>query len=263
MKKGLCLLLLMVAVAISGNAAWADGDFYVIAGGSGGAVGTKITSVPYKILQSGFYYLGGDLTSSSPNGIEVWADNVTIDLMGFTLTGPNTTSGFGIYVNNNNNVEIRNGTVTLFYNGINCYGNNFRIINMRVLNIRYLAISLGNGYAPSYKSINNLVKGCQVCNSELGIRIYGDGVNLMNNEVSRVKYDGIGVMSSLLSGIFYHSSGGNIIGNASCNNGTGFLFQDINDFVIDRNSASGNTTNWSVTGTGLVWGLNAGGAPAP
>ena len=61
MKRIVWLVLFMVAVVLAGgDAAWGQGDFYVIAGG--GRVGTRISSVPYTISKSGFYFLGGDLT---------------------------------------------------------------------------------------------------------------------------------------------------------------------------------------------------------
>jgi hypothetical protein len=76
---------------LSSSPAWAE-DFYVIAGG--GAVGTKITSVPYIITQPGFYYLGGNLSyNATGNAITVNANDVTIDLMGCTLS---CTTGSGI-----------------------------------------------------------------------------------------------------------------------------------------------------------------------
>ncbi|MBU4448351.1 MAG: hypothetical protein KKD99_07175, partial [Proteobacteria bacterium] len=67
-------------------------------------VGTKITSVPYTISSPGFYYLGGNLTySGTGSAISVDADNVTLDLMGFSLTGAGKSiSNCGINPNVNN-----------------------------------------------------------------------------------------------------------------------------------------------------------------
>src|SRR5438270_7273607 len=51
-------------------------------------------------IGSGSYYLTGNLTisSTSTNGVTVSASNVTIDLNGFTLTGPSSGTGAGIYL---------------------------------------------------------------------------------------------------------------------------------------------------------------------
>ena len=113
MKKMLCLLVLVGAVLLSGIAA--NSDFYVI-GGGGAALGTKITSLPYPITKSGFYYVGGNL-SSAASGIIVSANDVTIDLGGFTLTG-NGGSTYGVGIGGQTNVEVRNGTVRGFQFGI-------------------------------------------------------------------------------------------------------------------------------------------------
>ena len=73
---------------------------------------TPISSVPYTINQPGSYYLSRNLTmTADSNGITVKADNVTIDLMGFTLKGRGTGEKDGITMNGRSNVEVRNGTV--------------------------------------------------------------------------------------------------------------------------------------------------------
>jgi parallel beta-helix repeat protein len=258
MKRKHWWLAVALAVCLCGDLAWADSDFYVIPGGGG--VGTKITSLPYNISKSGFYYLGGDLTTDS-NGINVYTDNVTIDLMGFSVSSNKINNGFGIYIIGNNNVEVRNGTVRQFSEAIPGRGDNLRIINMRVCNNR-VGIDLGGHDKAGFMSNNILVSGCMVSDSvSIGLSVQGYCINLINNEVSRC-WMGIWVGdSSTIAGTLY-SSGGNIIGNAACNNtDTGFALNGCKNFVIDRNSAFGNGTNWSGGGTGLIWGLNAGKNP--
>ena len=76
----------------------------------------------YIIDEPGSYYLTGDVdVPADTNGIKVAASFVTIDLMGFTLTGSYSgTSGHGIYVlsesfeERQEHVEISNGTVRYF-----------------------------------------------------------------------------------------------------------------------------------------------------
>ena len=69
------------------------------------------SDLPLTITESGSYYLVEDANCLS-TAITVEADNVTIDLMGYSLIGHGT--GFGIYLNARINVEIRNGTVRDF-----------------------------------------------------------------------------------------------------------------------------------------------------
>ena len=114
------LIALVSLYLLSPAAALADGDIYV-----SGPYGTKITSLPYTISAPGSYYLGGNLTyAGDSHGITVNADNVTLDLMGFTLayTGTGTTYS-GIYMQGRKNVEIRNGTVRGWVEGVQEFGN--------------------------------------------------------------------------------------------------------------------------------------------
>jgi hypothetical protein len=72
-----------------------------------------LSSLPFVIRESGSYYVTSDLTLDVPdqNGIEVDANDVTVDLMGYSLIGPGSGHGDGIHMAGRINVEIRNGTV--------------------------------------------------------------------------------------------------------------------------------------------------------
>jgi hypothetical protein len=102
-------------------------------------IGTPITTVPTTITEPGVYYFTGNLTTlparlrgelppppggpgacppqgchgpppiEPVDGIVVEADNVTIDLMGFTLTGSG--GEVGISIDARRNVTVRNGTI--------------------------------------------------------------------------------------------------------------------------------------------------------
>ena len=132
-----------------------------------------ISSLPYTISTSGSYYITGDLTltDTTVHGITVNADNVTIDLMGYSLIGPDSGSNPGIYMNGRSNVEVRNGTVRDFgsdgiYEGASSGAKGHRIIAVRaVSNGRYGIFLYGAG---------NLVKDCTVTeNGGSGMRIMG------------------------------------------------------------------------------------------
>ncbi|MBU4446981.1 MAG: hypothetical protein KKD99_00240, partial [Proteobacteria bacterium] len=158
MQKRIWLLALVAVVFLGGSAAWADDGFYVI--GGGGGVGTKINSLPYTINTPGFYYFGGNLTyNGSGNAITVNVDNVTIDLMGFSLTynGSSSTPD-GIHMHERSNVEIRNGTISGFFTGINedsANGTNHRVINIRAdSNTRTAGVGI------LLSGLNHLVRGC-------------------------------------------------------------------------------------------------------
>jgi hypothetical protein len=167
--KRLLFLVLVGAILLNAIPALAQDGFYVIAGS--GKAGTPISSVPYIISASGMYYLNGNLTSTSTtqHGITIAANDVTLDLMGFSLTGPGKTSGSGncgIKIagsgsnNKVDNVEIRNGSVRSFgQDGISatesCTG--IRVIGLRARDNGGAGVSLGG--------LDHLVTGCSLLNN--------------------------------------------------------------------------------------------------
>ena len=209
-------LLLLLAFSASSTFA----NFYVIAGSRG--VGTKINSLPATISSSGFYFIDKDLSCivTDQHGITITADNVTLDLMEFSLIGPGGSSTFdGIYMNTRTNVEIRNGTIRNFARyGIfegNTAGIGHRIINIRVKDNQSTGICLwGKG---------NLVEKCTaVDNNENGI---------------------------------YTGYGSTVIGN-TCYSNTGFgLYFGGNSFV-DQNTAYDNTEGQIRSCGTCVFGTN-------
>jgi parallel beta-helix repeat protein len=114
-----------------------------------------ISSLPYTISSPGSYYVTKDLTGvAGSNGITVDADDVTLDLNGFTLRGiPG--SGHGIAKNligERHNVRIYNGTVREwgedginFQNSYNCQFDDLKLYQ-----------NTSNGLA----SRNAVVRGC-------------------------------------------------------------------------------------------------------
>ncbi len=76
---------------------------------------TPIYSLPYTISQSGSYYFTGNLEFSDPSGdaITITASNVTLDLMGFTLSSTPGVIGYGIHLASPFivGVTIQNGTI--------------------------------------------------------------------------------------------------------------------------------------------------------
>jgi hypothetical protein len=89
---------------------------------------------PYRITQPGSYKLSGNLVvPASADGIDILVGNVSIDLDGFTISGPVTCTGSGATIScgappntfgivtrfvDENNITVRNGTVVGFEIGI-------------------------------------------------------------------------------------------------------------------------------------------------
>lgn len=146
----------------------------------------------YKISLPGHYYLTGDLVGvAGKRGIRVDADDVTIDLGGFTLRGPG--SGTAIAdreseeVPSIKNLTLRNGTIEGWGDGLNM----FNCSSARVEDVTF------TGNLSSGLSFNGtlLVRSCAA---------YGNGGTGFENQGSGQFIDCI---SSYNAGGFFVSSG--------------------------------------------------------
>jgi hypothetical protein len=288
MKK-LLLLTLVGALLVSAVPVLADDGFYVIP--TRATPGTSITSLPYPINASGYYYLTRNLTSTGSDGITVNAANVTIDLMGFTLSGPATNNYTGITISASN-VEVRNGTVNGWQTGISSGSGGSRAIGVRAVENTWGIIlsndALIKGCTASPGStttgyglgvINGTISDCTVMDfsptDTTQGQIYiglGTGGRASGNLVLNCTSTGIKAMGSATvegnavimctKGIDM-SGGGTLVANIvfSIPSQTALIFNNT-AVVADQNCfflASGATFS---SGTWLgAWGLNAGGAP--
>jgi hypothetical protein len=220
-----------------------------------------ITSVPYTISQSGSYYLTKNLTATG-TAITVNADDVTVDLCGFSLTGNNT--GSGIYMTDRINVEIRNGTIRNFSYGINDdyimmvsngTSTNHRVIGVRALSNVNFGIKL---YGP-----NNEVRDCSASNngtSASGSSIFGISVG-NNSTVTGNTVSNNGTSAQVNAYVFGISAGNSctITGNAVFSNGY-MAAEDTTIYGIAASSGSkitGNTVSSNGTSAGSVYGIAA------
>ncbi len=126
------LLLLAVLLLFAPAARATDGVVLINQNTSvNGLPGCPHAGLPIVICQSGSYRLTGNLAipGADTDGIDINADNVTLDLNGFTISGPAkctpgtfpvqcTPTGTGIGVNSlpglksfHDNITVRNGTV--------------------------------------------------------------------------------------------------------------------------------------------------------
>lgn len=69
---------------------------------------TSIANVPYTITQSGSYYLTGNFSVASGDGITIGVDDVSLDLNGFTITHTGS-DDYGISITNASRVSVKNG----------------------------------------------------------------------------------------------------------------------------------------------------------
>jgi len=197
-----------------------------------------ISSVPYKISSSGFYYLTGDLTAAE-TAITVEANDVTIDLRGQQLIGPDSGGNYGIYMNACGNVEVRNGTVRNFgFYGI-CEASSRSGKGHRLISVQ--AMSNG-GKGVFLKGSGHLVKDCTAAKNG------GDGID--------VEYG-----STLTGNTAYENQGAGIMARGSCtvsgnttdDNQSNGIYTDssctVSGNTASRNQGSGIYTGWGCTVT--------------
>jgi parallel beta-helix repeat protein len=131
---------------------------------------------PYVITTSGSYRLTGNLTvsSTSADAIDVNANDVTIDLNGFSIIGPGgSTSGNGISAASVVDVTVQNGTITGFGGSAAIRAGK----NSIVRNVH--AGSNGNGIVAGSGSVisDNIAHD----NSSTGINCNGSGCAISGN----------------------------------------------------------------------------------
>jgi hypothetical protein len=293
MKRKCWLLLLVFVVLLNIGSAMSDDGFYVVA--VGGGVGTKITSLPYTINSPGFYYVIGNLTCASGHGITVNANDVTIDLMGFCLSG-NSGSGESIAIlsQDHSNLEVRNGTLRgwktcgVLASSVEMGSDSTKVINVRCQNNNYLNISLVGA--------NSLVRGCTIYGGDTGIaaslvennvvsNCSSNGITGASGYSNRISGNvvsncstGINVIGSIIGNVVNNCGTGincigSIIGNTvSCDIGqTGINISNVFPVMMDQNTVIGAGTHYSGGSSATVWagksatypyGNNAG-APLP
>ncbi len=242
MKWKLWGLLLVSTVLGLAQPVWGDDGFYVIAGSRG--VGTPITpnSQSIVITKPGFYYLTGNIIwSGAVNPVTIGADEVTLDLMGFSISGSGPSNQLtGIDIMAFKDIEVRNGSVKGFQSGVSQTGGlNTRIANLRVNNCGY-GIIMG-GAAP----MGIVITGCQVTGSTYdGIFCSGSCLIDKNTACYNTNANGFDLTGT-----------GVVTNNVAYSNGKGFILSNTAAQLVDRNSSYLNTTNW--TGLdGCTKGLN-------
>ena len=154
------LLSLTLFVLLAGRAFAVDGVVLInqSIALAGGVTPGDTPGFPVTISVSGSYQLSGNLVVPDGNtgAILITADNVTINLNGFSIIGPvvcsggppvtgcSSGSGVGI-ISGNSNISVSNGTVRGMFTGIDLLGAGNRIANVQAISNFGDGIDVGPG----------------------------------------------------------------------------------------------------------------------
>ena len=150
-----------------------------------------IDSVPITIDQPGSYYLTGNLDADSDSGIQITASGVSIDMMGFTLSGSGT---YGIEVLGPNgsylsHAIIRNGQINGFGSALRlnrCVGALVERMHLRGAGNYGLIISATG--ASGSVSEGNIIRDCMIVDNltrGLAVRAGSGGSVANGNRIER------------------------------------------------------------------------------
>ncbi len=117
---------------------------------------TRIATLPYTINNPGYYYLAGNLSYFDGQGIIVNCDDVTIDLMGFCMSGTNQGPAGGwsaVLIQGRKNVEVRNGSMFGWRVGVEDSGRQGS--GNRAIDVR-----MRNGCWGAYMGVNAMIMNC-------------------------------------------------------------------------------------------------------
>ena len=229
---------------------------------------TPISSAGYVISQSGSYYLTTNLTAASgQNGITVEANDVAIDLNGFTLIGSGSDSGSGIYQSwDYRNLAVRNGKAVNWRGtdkaGIEAYGASSLFSSLQVVTnydgihasgtgstVSGCTASDNNGDGGIYTGYGSTVSGCTASDNG-GHGIYtGYGSTVSGCTAS--DNDGYGIATG---------SGSTVSGCTASLNGvdgiaTGFG-STVSECTAYNNDGSGITGSYGSTVSGCTASYN-------
>lgn len=181
-----------LALAVGSSEAGANGAIPIHqACVENGCFDGDLAGFPVEINEPGRYVLTSDLTvTGDVRGVNIFAEDVVLDLNGFTIRGENTCTDTPVSscsgpnqtygISSNAFAEVRNGGVKGFDDGLACF-ESCELINVHVAHnsSRGMSVAFGNNKAGLIIRDSVFER-----NGGYGVRPHGDG-NLIENSVFR------------------------------------------------------------------------------
>jgi len=222
-QRGASAAALALAAWVLGAPALAvDGEILINQAkvNAGGITPGDAAGFPATLSKPGRYKLASNL--NAPDGttaIEVTANNVTIDLNGFTIRSTTgSSSGHGIDAQVSVGIKVTNGTITGFNSAINNFDGAFAVIeNMRLLSNQTGFVGGSDAQIRNNTMVSNPSYGvrcgarCVIDRNVItgnyvteGILISGGGAMVLGNVIAGNQGPGIGVTVVDKSGYAYN-----------------------------------------------------------
>ena len=237
---------------------------------------TPISSVPFTISVSGSYYLTTNVTISAGDAITIAANNVTLDLNGFTIASTRATAttdsaillsggrtGVAIY-NGNISSGVTNSATGVFGGGGFSYGiynsgffYNVRVKSVSVAGVLNYGIYLGQGNSTVVEACSVNVAGTygvyadSVSDSTaVNCGNYGVFAHAAHNCTGYGVGSGIGLFANTANNCFGYSAGSGAGLSASIANNC-YGYSSGNGNGLSAGSVATGCYGYSVNGTGL------------
>ena len=131
----------------------------------------------FVISQPGSYYLTTNIVTTGTyagNGIEILANNVTLDLNGFNVSGTSTNLTYGITIPNTQaNIVVRNGMVNGWFYGVFSGNENSSGLIFEKLNVANCTKPVYGGYGFAFNG-PAVIRDCTAVNNGVGITCNGN-----------------------------------------------------------------------------------------
>jgi parallel beta-helix repeat protein len=211
--------------------------------------GNSVTE--FQINQPGSYYLTTNIICKNEFGIEILANNVTLDLNGFSLTGTSGAAAGILIFSGISRIRVYNGMVNGWgNNGVNSSGNDV-VLEHLSFSSNQVAVLLGGTFGNILRDSTvsgNVVDGvfCQQCVATL------ENLVVTSNSTAGIYFQSCGsgvvrdcvVSGNAQYGIYSFSSTNLSLKNLSVfdNSGPGINFQNTGNSIISDCAVYGNAT---------------------
>ena len=208
---------------------------FASAWGDDGTVSQNIDGCNELNTTNAVYTLTKDIDTTG-TCFTILADNVTLDMNGFNITGDDGSQDYGVYVNGYNETTIKNGEIYDFDVGIYLLNNkNNNITNVTANSMAYGWYGVGI-YLVS--SSNNTLTSITTDSNTVGVNLGSSLNNILTN---------INAASNSVYGVYFYLGSNNNLTNSNVN---------LNEYGIYFDSSSNNTLTNITANSNLQDGIS-------